>query len=243
MAQFQNWSRSRSRRVHTVCRYDKAVVFSLLIPIATHNGVNSPQVQHSTLLSCHQTLIYLGDLSRYRATEKLDKEPDWGPAMGYYNLAVTLRPSSGLAFHQQSVIAFEENDHLRATYYLYRAIVVNEPHPNALANLEIEFRKVSKAWSNGEFIPKATPHDRNGTRKALIAWFIRLHSVCFKGQAFNGHAELESEVLSHLKSEIQRRALDGTVLKLCMINFAAQYTAADRFQSSAPTHDLVWKAC
>ncbi|KAG9968328.1 hypothetical protein KCU78_g24258, partial [Aureobasidium melanogenum] len=61
----------------------------------------SPQVQAVVTLSCHQTLIYLGDLFRYRAAERLDKEPDWGPAIGYYALAASLRPESGLAFHQQ----------------------------------------------------------------------------------------------------------------------------------------------
>jgi len=190
----------------------------------------SPGLRDQMLLSCHQTLIYLGDLSRYRTAEKLDKDPTWGPAMGYYSLASSLRPSSGLAFHQQSVVAFEEGDHLRATYYLYRSIVAEEPHPNALSNLEIQYRKVTRAWDSGELRPRVNPRDRSTTRKAMLAWFIRMHSLCFQGHTFSGHDQLETELMSHLATELKGQTFDGTLVKICLVNFAAQSTAARRFQ-------------
>lgn len=201
----------------------------------------SPDLRHQALLSCHQTLIYLGDLSRYRTTEKLDKDPAWGPAIGYYSLAASLRPSSGLAYHQQSVIAFEEGDHLRATYYLYRSIVVEEPHPNAIANLELEFKRARKAWDTGELRPRPNPQDRNGPRKAMVSWFVRLHSLLYQGYTFPGHDQLETEVMSHLATVIKERPSDGIMLKLCFINFAAQSTAATRFQNS-PDHEEFMQA-
>ena len=191
----------------------------------------SPDTRHECLLSCHQTLVYLGDLSRYRTTEKLDKEPKWGPAIGYYNLAAVLRPSSGLAFHQQSIIAFEEADHFRATYYLYRAIAVEEPHPKAIDNLELEFKKARKAWDSGDLRPRFNPQDRAGPRKALLAWFIRLHSLCFLGQEFSAHEQLENEIKSHLLAEVKNQSTDGVLSKIAFVNVAAQYTAANRFQS------------
>ena len=198
---------------------------------AQNQSSASPEIRHECLLSCHQTLIYLGDLSRYRTTEKLDKDPTWGPAIGYYNLAAILRPSSGLAFHQQSIIAFEEADHFRATYYLYRAIAVEEPHPKAIDNLELEFKKARKAWDSGDLRPRFNPQDRAGSRKALLAWFVRLHSLCFLGQDFPGHDQLENEIRSHLIAEIKDQATDGVLSKIAFVNIAAQYTAANRFQS------------
>jgi len=195
----------------------------------------SLDLRQQALLSGHQTLIYLGDLSRYRTAEKLDRNPVWGPAIGFYGLAASLRPSSGLAFHQQSVIAFEEGDHLRAAYYLYRSIVVEEPHPNAIANLELEFKRARKAWDSGELRPRPNPQDPNGARKALLAWFVRLHSLLFQGHTFSGRDQLEAEVTSHLATELKGRASDGVLLKLCFINFAAQTTAATRFQSKSIT--------
>lgn len=192
----------------------------------------SPAVQKQTRLSCYQALIYLGDLSRYRTMEKLDREPAWGPAIGYYSLAGVLRPSSGIAFHQQSVIAFEEGDHFRAIYYLYRSIVVEEPHPLASQNLGLAFKKVGKAWDRGELLPRSSSQDPHGRRKALVAWFIRLHIQCSQGQPFSGHDELEKEVLSHLTFELQSPTVDGTISKLCLINFAAQHVSAGDFQGT-----------
>jgi len=204
--------------------FTKAVDPSLQEPV-------SPEVQAQVILSCHQTLIYLGDLFRYRAAEKLDKVPDWGPAIGYYALAIALRPSSGMAFHQQSVVAFEQGDYLRSTYYLYRAIVVTEPHPNATANLELQFKKITAGWDRGELIPKHSPSDRSASRKALISWFVRFHSMCYRGQHFSQYEELEKEVLSRVAYELKKRTLDGILSKMVFINVAAQATATTRFQS------------
>lgn len=200
-------------------------------PTRNTHAPPSPEIQHQVVFSCHQTLIYLGDLFRYRAAERLDKEPDWGPAIGYYDLAAALRPSSGMAYHQQSVIAFEQGDHLRSTYFLYRSIVVDEPHPNAVPNLELQFKKISTGWEKGELIPKTSPQDPTASRKALIAWFIRFHSMSYKGQSFPEYEELEREVLSRTVAELRMKGLDGLLLKMSFISFAAQATAASQFRS------------
>lgn len=187
-------------------------------------------LREQLLLSVHQTLIYLGDLSRYRATERLDREPDWGPAIGYYGLAGSLRPSSGMSYHQQSVIAAEEGDHLRTIYNLYRAIVVDEPHPNAGSNLGVAMKKVDKAWDKGKLMFHSAPGDRDGSRKVLVAWFVRFHSMCYKGQSFAGYEEMEQEVLNHLAAELKGRGHESTLSKLFFVNFAAQYAAAAQFE-------------
>lgn len=202
---------------------------------ASQQSPISPELHTQVILSCHQTLIYLGDLFRYRAAERLDKTPDWGPAIGYYALAASLRPSSGLAYHQQSVVAFEQGDYLRSTYYLYRAIVVAEPHPNAIANLELQFKKITAGWERGELVPKNLPHDKSASRKALVAWFVRFHSMCYKGDPFSQYEELEKEVLSRAKSELKNRSIDTILPKMMFINFAAQATAAQQFQDK-PDH-------
>lgn len=201
----------------------------------------SPQIRRETLLSCHRSLIYLGDLSRYRATEKLDQDSVWGPAVGYYTLAATLRPASGMAYHQLSVIALEESDHLRAIYYLYRAIVVDEPHPIALNNLELEFKKVRRAWDTGVDLRKgATTNDSNGLRKVLSVWFVRLHCLSFQGKRTPVHAELENEVQSQLTRQLKTGATDAIISKkMCYINFAAQKTAADRFEAQPSNPDFL----
>ncbi|KEQ93933.1 hypothetical protein AUEXF2481DRAFT_317470 [Aureobasidium subglaciale EXF-2481] len=199
----------------------------------------SSHVQAAVILSCHQTLIYLGDLFRYRAAERLDKEPDWGPAIGYYALAASLRPDSGLAFHQQSVVAFEQGDYLRSTYYLYRSINVVEPHPNAIPNLELQFKKITTGWQKGDLVPKHSPKDQVASRKALLSWFIRFHSLSYNGQLFPGYDELEREVLSRTITEIKGRTLDGVLSKMSLINFCAQATAGNQFESKPDQHKFM----
>lgn len=151
--------------------------------------------------------------------------------MGYYGLAGALRPVSGMAHHQQAVIALEQRQHMRAIYHLYRAIVVQQPHPNAAQNLEIEFGKTISAWDKGELIRKGGPTDQDASRNALIGWFIRLHSMCFKGEPFVAYEELEREVMTQLAAELKSRSLDGTLMRMLLINLAAQHTAAENFQS------------
>ena len=190
----------------------------------------SPELREKALYSCHHALIYLGDLSRYRASEKLDKEPDFGPAIGYYRLACTLRPSSGMGHHQQAVIALEQRNHMPGIYHLYRAIVVEDPHPNAADNLKLEFDKTNAAWDRGDLIQKGAPNDPESSKRTLVGWFVRLHSMCFKGEPFRGYEELEREVLGQLGAELKQRALDATLTRMIMTNLAAQYNAAESFQ-------------
>ena len=182
------------------------------------------------LLSCHLALIYLGDLSRYRASEQLDRTPDFGPAIGYYSLACALRPASGMGHHQQAVIALEQKAHLRAIYHLYRAIVVEDPHPVAANNLMLEFGKVNAAWDKGELVQKGQPNDPEGPKHALIGWFIRLHSMCFKGEPYRGHSELEREVLGQLGAAVRQVTPDHTLMRMVIINLASQFNAGELYQ-------------
>lgn len=195
-------------------------------------SIASPEQRKQALDSCHRILIYIGDLLRYRGSEKLDKNPDFGPAIGFYNLACALRPASGLGHHQRAVIALEQKDHLRAIYDLYRAIVLEEPHPNAANNLRLEFEKTNAAWDQGALIQKGPPGDADAPKNMLVGWFVRLHSMCFKGQAFRGYDELEKEVMGQLAAVIKQRDLNGTLKRMVLVNMAAQHYATERFKGN-----------
>ncbi|RAK73438.1 uncharacterized protein BO72DRAFT_244552 [Aspergillus fijiensis CBS 313.89] len=171
------------------------------------------------LQSCHATLIRLGDLSRYRETELVTKERNWGPAIGYYDLATLIYPASGASHNQLAVIALADGNHLRATYHLYRALAAQEPHPSAKGNLEIEFRKVMSAWAKRELI---RPEDAGIPGRALAPWFVYLHAQCYKGVDFPEHDELESEVLNQLAVDLKERSLEGTLQKFVLINISAE---------------------
>lgn len=185
----------------------------------------TPDLRKRILQSCHATLIRLGDLSRYRETELVSKDRNWGPAIGYYDLASVIYPASGASHNQLAVIALADANHLRATYHLYWALSAHEPHPSAKGNLEIEFRKVMNAWAKRELIH---PEDAGIPGRSLAPWFVYLHAQCYKGIDFPEHDELESEVMSQLAVDIRDRSLEGALQKFCLVNIAAENFARIR---------------
>lgn len=187
-------------------------------------------MNNSVLRSCHQTLVRLGDLSRYRETELPTKEHNWGPAIGYYDLAGAIFPASGASHNQLAVIARADSNHLRATYHLYRALAVEEPHPSARGNIEIEFKKIHTAWGKGEPVASSLHRDAQGPGKALVGWFMRLHALCYTGVDFAEHDELENEVVSQLAIDLKERSLEGALNKFVLMNIAAEYFAGNRLK-------------
>ncbi|KAK5111460.1 hypothetical protein LTR62_004912 [Meristemomyces frigidus] len=204
-----------------------------------------PEQREIVLKACHQVLIYLGDLSRYRASDELDTKQDWAPALGFYGLAHTILPANGLGQHQQAVVALERRAHLSALYHLYRSVLAAQPHPAALKNLKLEFGKIDAAWDKLELIPKLAPNDPEAPKQNLTGWFVRMHSLCVKGETFNSHAELEREVLAQLAAILRKdtSTFQSTVMRMVMVNLAAQYHAGLLFQGTAiisnqPVHVL-----
>jgi hypothetical protein len=192
----------------------------------------SEDTEQRILLSCHATLLRLGDLSRYRNVIRT-RDRSWDMAMAYYGLANDLYPKSGNAFNQMAVISLAEGEHLNAIYHLYRALAIEEPHPAAEGNLEIEFKKIVKDWASGGKKQVAERPDSNGTAgnaAPLVSWFIRLHAKLYKGEDFPGHDELENEVLGQMTVLLKEQSLEGILDKIVLINIAAEYFAAEKLQ-------------
>jgi hypothetical protein len=197
-------------------------------------------LKSQVLQSCYQTLIQLGDLSRYRETELGDeKERKWGPAIGYYNLAADIYPDSGHSHNQLAVIAREDGNHFRAVYHIYRSLGSKYPYPQAQGNLELEFKRIVAAWDKGELINNSRTADGANSARALNAWFVRLHSKCYKGEDFKEHDELEGEVLSQLAVELKERSLEGVLQKIISINLAAEYFSTMQLQGPSPPANIL----
>ncbi|OQO05797.1 hypothetical protein B0A48_09892 [Cryoendolithus antarcticus] len=181
------------------------------------------------IVSCHHSLVYLGDLSRYRTSEKLDTNPDFGPAIGYYDLASAVYPRSGMGQHQQAVVALEMRDHLRTIYHLYRASCVQEPHPLAAKNLAIEFARIDTAWKTSTLIKQSKPSDPDHLKDISIGWYVRLQSLAQQGEASEGFDELQSTVVSQLSGQLKRRSLGAALHRMVVVNIAGQHTAIQNY--------------
>lgn len=187
----------------------------------------SAEVEHLLEMSCHATLLHLGDLSRYR-NEIRTKDRSWDSSIAYYRLAGDLCPDSGSSHNQMAVIALADGNHLDVLYNLYRAIAVNEPHPLARKNLEVEFKKITASWEKNAF-----PQTRKDSEATLILWFVRLHAKLYKGEEFSTYDELENEVLSRLALLLKEQSFEVTLEKFVLTNIAAQYLAGLRVQGKS----------
>ncbi|RDL35046.1 uncharacterized protein BP5553_06977 [Venustampulla echinocandica] len=181
-----------------------------LDPLSVDERVTvSPEVEHLIDMSCHATLLRLGDLSRYRNTLRT-KDRSWEPALGFYELADALVPTDGSAHNQMAVIALADGDHLDAVYQLYRALAVDEPHKLAKGNLELEFKKITSAWE------KKRPQPKTDSLSTLVWWFVLLQAKFYEGVDFSTHEELENEVISRLARLLKEQSFDATHEKLVL---------------------------
>lgn len=188
-------------------------------PIVPINDLRKKQI----VRSCYLSLVQLGDLSRYRETELQTKERDWGPAKGYYQLAIKLDPHSGVAYNQLAVIALTDQDHLRAVYYLYRAITVHNFAPQAPGNLELEFKKIRTRASQGLPISPTAIEDDNG----LSDHFIIYHSRCAE-RGFVIGDDQQNEIFRRLADDLREKPFDTRVRMFCLINIAAEDVTAQK---------------
>ncbi|EER27270.1 hypothetical protein D8B26_005826 [Coccidioides posadasii str. Silveira] len=209
-----------------------------IVPVDVPTPANIAQELRNTLIeSCYSTFIRLGDLSRYYQTELVadPKRREWNHVVNYYALAGSIKPTSGIFHNQLAIIARAEADHLQATYYLYRALCATESHPTAPGNLEIEFRKILNAWSNGKL---AQSKDE---KESLISSFTFLHAMCYKGVDFAERDDIENEVLDQMAIQLIEGSLDGDLLqKFCLVNIAAEAHARTKpdTNGNAPTFFL-----
>ena len=182
------------------------------------------------LKACHDSLMHLGDLSRWRHAEKLDQKSDRSPkeAVGYYELAEIIIPRSGLPQHQLGVLAGNDGKAFRSIYHFYRSMSAPNPHPNAKSNLELEFKKAT-GWKTQDLIASCLPSSGNVALATLKAWFIILHAKLHAGAEFSGRAELEHEVIGRFSAIMVEKAdISSTLRHLTQMNIAAEFLSRNR---------------
>ncbi|KAI9144033.1 hypothetical protein BKA69DRAFT_902204 [Paraphysoderma sedebokerense] len=98
------------------------------------------------MLTCFRSLIYLGDLARYR--EQLNDKPvkTYAVAKSYYKEALTIAPEHGNPHNQLAVVATYLQDELSAVYHYYRSLIVRQPFLTAKDNLGLLFQQSLKKF-------------------------------------------------------------------------------------------------
>ncbi|KAI4259723.1 MAG: hypothetical protein L6R42_004441 [Xanthoria sp. 1 TBL-2021] len=203
-------------------------------PTISEDGTQTtPELQHALLQSCHRTLIHLGDLSRYRESEldAKDKKRNWGPAIGYYDLAIAINPSSGTPHNQLAIIARIEGNRTRTLYHLYRAQSAYEPYPTANDSLDVELKKLRESLKPADFAVDGSDHTGSPPMH-IQRCFPLLHSCCFSAAVLQAYNKVEDGVLGILFKGLKECTLSTELVnKIVLSNIAADFVAGDRWQA------------
>ncbi|CAG8643576.1 20194_t:CDS:10 [Dentiscutata erythropus] len=211
----------------------------------------SDDIKQKAVLSCHKSLIFLGDLARYRELQTEKPRKNWSTACDYYNHARHLVPESGNPHNQLAVIATYSADEFSAVYHYYRSLVVRCPFLTAKDNISLLFHKARKSSADAQEKGQGTPqrdHKENGSRRrfshqrqvpsaaqsakvradeathAFFSDFIRLHSILYFRTDLESYSELKASVLNQLRESVLTLALDpDQLLKFTAINMAASF--------------------
>ncbi|KAF3938705.1 hypothetical protein ABW19_dt0208903 [Dactylella cylindrospora] len=153
--------------------------FKFEIDASDQRGDFSSDIKNLAILFCYESLLHLGDLSRYRENygEPNPRNPDaknWGPAKGYYSLARKVLPAHPKAFNQLAVLAQYEHNHFTGIYYLYRSLLAEEDdsttHEVTIGNLRVCFTRILKDHA-------AAPEP--SSPEEITSIFSRYHAHCF----------------------------------------------------------------
>jgi protein SMG7 len=190
-------------------------------------------LQVKLLMSCHSTLIRLGDLARYRIQAR-HKKSGYDTALTYYGLANNLVPHSGYGFHQMAIVNSDEGNHLDVVYHFYRALAVKEPHPMAQQNLEAKFKGLqsSKGPQSSNTSSSRGKKGQPSDEDHLITWFVRLHALFYRGDIFSSqHNEMETEAVHRIEWSVTESGQLQNLLKMSLVNMAAYTVACEKYDS------------
>lgn len=161
------------------------------------------------------------------------KEKNWGPAIGYYDLAITINPSSGVPYNQLAIISKAQKEHARTLYNLYRALSSQESPPTAFDNLNLEFKKIREA-RDGDKLNPAPNASSEDCLNYLQHWFPLLHARCFDGIDIIDYGVLEIQTLKQLAAGLESSLLKTSfVNRMVLSNIAADFAAGERWQGNS----------
>ncbi|KAI8920216.1 hypothetical protein DFJ77DRAFT_451699 [Powellomyces hirtus] len=162
-------------------------------------------MQTTAIGSCYRSLIFLGDLARYREIYADRKETNWSTARMFYNMAIQLMPDSGNPYNQLAVIASYAGDELLAVEYYLRSLAISKPFATAFENLDILFEKVQKRTESAKTAPSPV--------KGLEDQFIGLvGNLIGKSKSLDDFMTIKTAWLSSFRRLLGEGALPADVL-------------------------------
>ncbi|PHH53557.1 hypothetical protein CFIMG_001817RA [Ceratocystis fimbriata CBS 114723] len=174
------------------------------------------------IAACHDALIALGDLARYHLKLK-GKMNLYESAVSFYSLANDLNPAIAHGHHGIGLASVEVSKHFLVVYHMYRAVVAQEPHPNAMNNLATEFSHLRD--------PNASLATKDPSpQQVLEIIFVRLHAYFFVGNEMPKRDELEQAFFRRLEEVLLTIKPDefSNILCMAIVNISACAVAKEK---------------
>ncbi|KKF93073.1 Telomerase activating protein Est1 [Ceratocystis platani] len=187
------------------------------------------------IAACHDALIALGDLARYHLKLK-GKMNLYESAVSFYSLANDLNPAISHGHHGIGLASVEVSKHFLVVYHMYRAVVAQEPHPNAMNNLATEFSHLRD--------PNASLATKDPSpQQVLEIIFVRLHAYFFVGNEMPKRDELEQAFFRRLEEVLLTIKPDefSNILCMAIVNISACAVAKEKCRyTTDPTFPLTY---
>ncbi|KAL2941988.1 Protein SMG7 [Bienertia sinuspersici] len=202
------------------------------------------------LVSCHRSLIYLGDLARYKGLygEGESRVREFSAASSYYLQAASLWPSNGNPHHQLAILSTYSSDEMVAVYRYFRSLAAEIPFPTAKDNLVIAFEKNRQGYTQLVETTKDTSEKEVSMKekyKEFCTQYVRLQGILFTRTSMEMFAAVLSsargafhELLSSGPEESPNFGKDGMengliILRLVAILIFTVYNASKKNENQS----------
>jgi len=147
-------------------------------------GATDPDMKgkYAGLTSCHKSLIYLGDLARYKEFYSENPRKNWSVPFEYYHQAIKILPFSGNPYNQLAVLATYAEIEYRCIFNYYMGLLIEAPFETIKENLSLQFQKNKTKYLefvNDPATKDRTSNDDDKATKHFQMDLIRVHGILF----------------------------------------------------------------
>ncbi|KAJ3273788.1 hypothetical protein HDV01_003915 [Terramyces sp. JEL0728] len=165
----------------------------------------------------YKSLVYLGDLARYRETHSEKRQKEYKTARKFYQMSLVINPNVGNPFNQLAVLDTYESKDISAIEMYFRSLVVENPFPTARDNLKVMFQKIKKNYKD--------------EKEAFIASFVSILGDIFQQEQTNESADREiQEILDSYRFQLTKQELKSILISsISIIHVSKEIPNLSRF--------------
>lgn len=138
---------------------------------------HSTEIAEWATSAVHQSLIYLGDLNRYKLEILPETEPN--QAFRYYLQAIAFKCDQGMPHNQMGTLAMNQNRFLDSVYHYMRCLACPNAFEGTTNNLHSLFEKNNKFLELQPDVNPESESDKNCHLKNFISRFLLLIDIWY----------------------------------------------------------------